>query len=69
MGWGSASSIVSGIISAAQKAIPDEKKRKSFYESIIPIFENEDWDTEDECLGEDTAFDKALKKLHPDWGL
>ena len=69
MGWGSASSMVSGIISAIQEAIPDESKRKEFYKNIISIFENEDWDTEEECLGSDIAFDKAMKELHPDWDL
>jgi len=67
MGWGSGSVLFSKIISAAITAIPDKKVRVSFYEKVISDFENEDWDTEEECLGEDLAFDKALKNLHPGW--
>jgi hypothetical protein len=67
MGWGSGSSLFSKIIDAAKEAIPNKKKRVVFYESTISAFEDEDWDTENECLGSDVAFDEALKKLHPDW--
>jgi hypothetical protein len=34
---------------------------------LIEIFEDEDWDTQDECMDVDEAYDEALRLLHPDW--
>lgn len=67
MGWCSGSTLFGKIIEAAIEEIPDDENRKRFYLKAIEAFEDEDWDTHDECLGEDDAFDAALKELHPDW--
>lgn len=69
MGWASGSGLFTEIMKAARKAIPDRAKRSAFYLEIIGAFENEDWDTQDECRGSDKAFDDALKELHPEWDL
>ena len=67
MGWSSGTELMSRVITATRKVIPDEKTRKEFYKEIIDAFEDYDWDTENECLGEDSAYDDALKEMHPDW--
>lgn len=69
MGWASASEIVEKIIKTTKKHVPDEKTRVKMYKVIIRAFQDEDWDTEDECEGLDPAFDKALKAVSPseDW--
>jgi len=67
MGWASASSIVQVIIEAVQKHVPDETARREIYKPIIEEFEAGDWDTQDECEGQDPAFDAALRDLHPRW--
>lgn len=67
MGWSSGSSLMSEIINAAKEAIPNNGIRKAFYEKAIDAFEDEDWDTQDECIDMDEAFDEALKTLHPKW--
>lgn len=67
MGWSSGTEIFSSVITAATKAIPDEEVRKEFYKEVIDAFEDADWDTQDECMGEDEAFDAAIKELHPGW--
>ncbi len=67
MGWASGSSLFSEVIKAVKKEMPDEKARVRLYKTLIAAFEESDWDTQDECRGEDTAYDKALKKLHPTW--
>lgn len=67
MGWASGSYIMDGIISAAMKGMPDESVRKEFYKEVIGVLEGEDWDTQDECIGEDDALDSAMKELHPTW--
>lgn len=42
-------------------------QRFQLYREIIPILEDEDWDTEDESVGIDPMFDEALQELHPEW--
>jgi hypothetical protein len=41
--------------------------RKVFYEVLVPVMEDFDWDNQDECRGKDPAFDDALSVLHPEW--
>lgn len=67
MGWASGSSLMSEIISAIQPHMPDEGARKEVYKVLINAFEDQDWDTQDECEGEDPAYDAALEELHPEW--
>jgi len=69
MGWASATTIVEEIIKSAKRYIPDQDKRKAMYKDIIIAFEDMDWDTQDECLGMDKAFDSAMKEIHPDWDI
>ncbi len=67
MGWSSAGPLVQTIIEGAKLSIPDEDARRMFYGPVIAALEDQDWDTQDEVLGEDPAFDAALKELHPEW--
>ena len=67
MGWNSASSIVNEMIALIKTEIPDLDRRKALYMKMIVSFEAKDWDTQEECLGRDTAYDEALKELHPDF--
>ena len=66
MGWASGSRLYSEIITALQTHVPNKTKRQAIHKDLILAFEAEDWDTEDECLGEDPAFDAAMNSLHPD---
>jgi hypothetical protein len=45
----------------------DNDARKILYREVIPEFEDYDWDTQDECLEMDQAFDEVMWELHPDW--
>lgn len=67
MGWASGSRLFSGVISVIKEYVDCEKERKDIYMDLIAEFEEFDWDTQDECIGEDPAYDEALKELHPDW--
>ena len=67
MGWSSGTRLMSAVITATKKAIPDEEIRKAFYKEVIEAFEDADWDTQDECMGEDESYDVAVKEMHPDW--
>ena len=62
MGWSSGSELFGKIIEAVQPAVPDEAAREALYLKLIPGFEDQDWDTQDECLDMDPAFDSAWKK-------
>lgn len=67
MGWGSGSSLMSNVISKLLEKGVDEASRKLVYEVLIPAMQNQDWDTETECMGEDAVYDATLEKLHPHW--
>lgn len=67
MGWASGSRLFSEVIDVVQKHVLDEEERVNIYKGLIDAFEDADWDTQDECVGEDPAYDAALKELHPDW--
>jgi len=72
MGWASGSSVMNEIIEVVHKEIPDDEQnnfglRKRLYKGIIKALQSHDWDTEDESLGVDPAFDQALEEIHPDW--
>lgn len=60
MGWGSASSLFSEIINNVQPHVADVEVRKKIYRPLIDAFRDMDWDTYDECRGEDPAYDAAL---------
>lgn len=66
MGWGSGAEVMSDIIVGLQQECADDQKlRERLYRRIIPALQAHDWDTEMECVGEDAAFDAALRKLEP----
>lgn len=67
MGWCSGSYIYDEVIKAAKVYIPDVNSRTEFHKWMIDAFENGDWDCQDDCRGEDEAFDAALDALHPEW--
>lgn len=69
MGWGSGSSLFSEIIRAVQPRVADEKLRKEIYKPIIEAFRDDDWDTYDECIGDDPAYDDALRELDLLWDI
>lgn len=67
MGWASGSELMNGVIGALNETKLDAKERQVFYKKVIAAFEDRDWDTQDECLGSDSAFDAAMRELQRDW--
>lgn len=63
MGWSSGSEIVTPLIKALLEQGVTPHQRFAIYDKILPAFYEQDWDTEDECLGIDIAFDVAA--LYP----
>ncbi len=67
MGWGSGSRVMGDVIKAVRRHVPDQATREAIYRPIIEGMEDEDWDTQAECLGEDPAFDAVIRRMHPEW--
>lgn len=63
MGWASGSSLMSDVIASVKKEVRDKDARTRLYIGLIEAFEEHDCDTLEECLGEDDAFDVALKEV------
>lgn len=59
MGWNQGSEIFDIIIKICVEHIPDKETRKKIYEPIFNSFCEQDWDTENECLGQDDAYDEV----------
>ncbi len=55
------------MIKAIKPNVQDKTVRKEIYRPIIIALENADWDTQDECLDEDEAYDELIKDMHPGW--
>jgi hypothetical protein len=66
MGWASGSELMRGLIEIAQEMIPDDDQRIIFYEKTIKLLQEHDWDTLDEPLGEDDAYDEVYESLFTD---
>jgi hypothetical protein len=62
MGWASGSSLFIAVIKAAKRYIKDDKARRKFYLAILPEFNDHDWDTHQECEGQDIVFDRILRE-------
>jgi hypothetical protein len=67
MGWSSGAQVMGVIIEAVQANVPDVKAREAIYRPIIDALEDQDWDTQDECEGEDPAYDAVIRAMHPSW--
>lgn len=66
MGWSSGSEIMNAVIEAVRDEVKNKERRKAIYKPVIEILENGDWDTQDESIGLDQAFDELL--LESPWG-
>lgn len=66
MGWASGSRLFNKVIAAVQPVVPDFEARKSLYASLVEAFRDHDWDTLDECVGKDPAYDAVYAEKYPD---
>lgn len=63
MGWASGSSVMNEIIDSLVSEVPDPEVRKRVYKPVITALRNADWDTLDESMFRDEAFDAAAREL------
>ena len=61
MGWSGGTDIAQAVIKAIKPRVKDAKTRTKIYKDIIDALESADWDNQDEVIGLDDAFDKALE--------
>lgn len=68
MGWSGGTDIARAVIESVMPLVKSAKTRAAIYRPIIRELEINDWDTQDEALGIDPAWDVAFKKENPSWG-
>lgn len=61
MGWASGSDLFIKIIKATRASVDDWETRFTLYKDFIDAFSESDWDTQDEALEYDDAYDEAYK--------
>lgn len=66
MGWASGSRVFRSVIESVTAHVPDVSARKEIYRPIIDAFRDMDWDTLDECLGIDPAYDEIYNDIYGD---
>ena len=69
MGYSGGTDIARAVIDAVKANVADVGARSAIYTALINVLEDADWDTQDEALGRDPAFDRAYRSLHPDLDL
>lgn len=67
MGWASGSRVFRQIMDGIIPEVADKEARKRVYRPIIEAFEDSDWDTQEECMGLDEAYDELLREMYPGW--
>ena len=65
MGWAAGTRVAEGVIAAIRKTSLTSLEKQTFYQGIINVLEDQDWDCQDECLGLDPDFDVAYYVVHP----
>lgn len=67
MGWARGSSLLCDLIEIIEEGVPADTDKVALFKQIITAFEDMDCDTIGECMNQNSAFDQAVKLLHPDW--
>lgn len=66
MGWSSGTRLFVSIMDSIKDRV-DVDTREEIYYDIIEAFEDFDCDELQECMGDDPAFDKVFKEIHPEY--
>jgi hypothetical protein len=62
MGWSSGSELMKEVLDALDEHVHDVTTRYQIFKKLIPVWRMQDCDTLDELVGDDPAFDRALKE-------
>lgn len=64
MGWGSGSELMGDIMYALSKEKVSKRQQRAIYKILIPVFEQHDCDTLEECC-DDEDFKAVYEELNP----
>ena len=64
MGWSSGTELFDALIEAVSSTTLDKEERRAVYRRMLKAFTDADWDSPEECLGDDPAYDAAYKELY-----
>ena len=67
MSWSRGSELFEEFINILKEQVLDENIRIEIYKQLIPVFEDLDCDTLDECIGKDDIFDEVYKDINPEY--
>jgi len=67
MGWADGSRVMNEIIDAVKANVPDPEVRKRIYRPIYGVLRDQDWDTVDESLFIDRAFNAVVAEDDPEY--
>lgn len=66
MSWAKGAEIFDSVILAVKEHVDDPETRRDIYRPIAAALGELDWDTQEDCMGKDTAADDVLRELFPD---
>ena len=66
MGWCSGSEFMLFFLELADEYV-DKDRRQDFIKQAVYFLEDNDWDCQEDVIGEDSELDEILEELHPDW--
>lgn len=65
MGWSGGSRLFGSLITTLMENVPEDAAREAIYRDMVDAFQDADWDTLDECLGDDEVYDAIYEELFP----
>ena len=67
MSWGGGTDIMYDTIRSFNKHEITDPVRLNLYLDLIESLQGQDWNSADECLGQDPVFDEALEDVRRRW--
>ena len=61
MGWSGGYYVMNGLIRTLNFVGVDADTREKIYEKMLRVLEDQDWDTQEDCVGEDPVYDSVLR--------
>jgi hypothetical protein len=67
MGWGGGTDVASDAITSFKEHNVPDSLRRELYIDLIQSLRSLDWNSCDECLGQDPVFDEAMEVVWRRW--
>ena len=66
MGWSGGYYVMNGLIRTLN-FVGVGTLSGEIYEKMLRVLEDQDWDTQEDCVGDDPVYDSVLRKVYPEW--